>query len=74
MSLDPAHFRNLLFNLRLEVIEPAKMKGSTFMEVQVHHEKILQFNEESGAHGTYEFFRAALCATLRSQALMIHIP
>ena len=74
LSLDPAHFRNLLFNLRLEVIEPAKMKGSTFMEVQVHHEKILQFNEESGAHGTYEFFRAALCATLRSQALMIHIP
>ncbi len=59
LHLDPAHFRNVLFNFKLEVVDPVGL-GWTFVEVQLHHERILEHNEEGHAHESYEFFRSAL--------------
>jgi hypothetical protein len=57
-TLDPTRFRNLLLNLKLHV------EGHTavFVELQVHHAAILEFNERSHAHNVYDFFRSRLAA------------
>ena len=54
-TLDPTHFRNILTNLKLSW-------GSrwTFVEIQIHHHDIFQYNEECHAHDNYNFFRARL--------------
>ena len=58
-NMDPTHFRNLLNNLRMTVSEGGRVHRS-FVEVQVHHERILKYNEQADAHAHYDFFRALL--------------
>ena len=54
-DLDPTHFRNVLNNICIS------FSGTFFIgEVQIHHAKILEFNEASHAHDHYNYFRAAL--------------
>lgn len=54
-DLDPMHFRNILNNLIFRVGE-----RSAFVELQLHHKAIYDFNESSGAHDRFEYFRSAL--------------
>ncbi|KAL1503443.1 hypothetical protein AB1Y20_011931 [Prymnesium parvum] len=54
-ALDPAHFRNLLVNARLQC-----SCGSVFVEVQLHHKQVLALNEERHCHDHYNFLRAKL--------------
>jgi len=57
-DLDPMHFRNILNNLRMSVGE-----RSVFIELQLHHHKVYQHNNDSHAHAHYEYFRSMLPAT-----------
>ena len=57
-DLDPTHFRNALFNLRLSYREQMFLG-----EIQLHHEKIIGHNEESNAHHHYNYFRSLLKET-----------
>ncbi|CAK9053328.1 Hypothetical protein (Fragment), partial [Durusdinium trenchii] len=52
---DPSRFRNVLLNLEL-----SRDGQSHFVELQVHHKLILDFNDESHAHDYYDFFRREL--------------
>eukprot|EP00519_Triparma_laevis_P008571 CAMPEP_0182519176 /NCGR_PEP_ID=MMETSP1321-20130603/44958_1 /TAXON_ID=91990 /ORGANISM="Bolidomonas sp., Strain RCC1657" /LENGTH=1957 /DNA_ID=CAMNT_0024727141 /DNA_START=127 /DNA_END=5997 /DNA_ORIENTATION=- len=55
----PTHFRNILTNLTLEC------NGlSVFTELQIHHREILKYNDESGAHDAYEYFRSLLSSSM----------
>ena len=50
---DPTRFRNLLVNLILT------WDGcTTITELQVHHSKILAYNDHADGHGPYNFFRS----------------
>ena len=62
-ALDPAHFRNLLVNARLELAGGARV----FVELQVHHEGILALNDERHCHAHYNFFRAKLADAYQSE-------
>ena len=61
-TLDPTHFRNLLYNCQLTA-------GSTFMlfEMQVHLKKILEHNETLHAHTPYEYFRSLFSAKYQDE-------
>ncbi|CAE7383637.1 unnamed protein product [Symbiodinium natans] len=52
---DPSRFRNVLLNLELSCGDI-----SHFVELQVHHKMILDFNEVSHAHDFYDYFRREL--------------
>ena len=54
-DLDPMHGRNILNNLILSV-----GKRSVFIELQVHHQAIYEYKEESHEHDVYEHFRSGL--------------
>ena len=56
---DPTHFRNILNNVRLTTHDGRE----AFVEVQVQHQRILQYNNESHAHDHFDFFRSLLAAT-----------
>eukprot|EP00439_Symbiodinium_sp_Y106_P027014 s1986_g3.t1 len=52
---DPSRFRNVLLNLELSCGQI-----SHFVELQVHHQLILGYNETSHAHDFYDYFRREL--------------
>ena len=54
-AVDPTHFRNILNNVRFVYGE-----RSTFAELQMHHQAILKYNDESHAHDHYNHFRSSL--------------
>lgn len=54
-DLDPTHFRNILNNLALTYAG-----RRTFVELQVQHSDILNFNDVSHAHDHYNYFRTLL--------------
>jgi hypothetical protein len=54
-ELDPTHFRNILNNLALTYDG-----RRTFVELQVQHRDILNFNDDSHAHDHYNYFRTLL--------------
>eukprot|EP00966_Prymnesium_polylepis_P271540 6273580-Prymnesium_polylepis.1 len=52
---DPTHFRCIVTNLILSYDGV-----TTIAELQIHHSKILEYNDIAHAHGPYEFFRSLL--------------
>ena len=54
-AVDPTHFRNILNNVLFVYGE-----RSTFAELQMHHQAILKYNDESHAHDHYNHFRSSL--------------
>ena len=59
---DPSRFRNVLLNLELKVEEQ-----SHFVELQVHHKEIYDFNEVSHAHDLYDYFRREMASQYGSE-------
>lgn len=58
-NLDPTHFRYLIVNCELAT---ANGDAAVVVELQVHHQEILKFNDVSHAHDHYDYFRAKLAA------------
>ena len=67
-DLDPTHFRNILFNLRLN----SSCGSRYFVEVQFHVEPILHLNESMGAHACYEYFRSVFAAKCQKHCGSFH--
>ena len=61
-TLEPTHFRNILNNIRVRC-----GTKHVFAELQVHHESILEYNDNSGAHEHYEYFRSKLKSTYEDE-------
>ena len=55
---DPTRFRRFVFNARLSV-----GRASMHVEIQCHHQKILDYNNVSHSHEHYEFFRTKLASS-----------
>lgn len=71
LVLSPSHFRNLLLNVRVcyctkcssTVKKTHECEGPIvkhIFEIQIHHKKILQLDEQQDTHVHYEFFRVLL--------------
>lgn len=60
---DPSRFRNVLLNLELRLND----EQSHFVELQVHHKDIYEFNEESHAHDLYDYFRREMASQYGSE-------
>jgi hypothetical protein len=69
----PTHFRNMLLNCRLKVVEKVVVGSDAvpavffFTEMQIHNQTLLEHNNKMDSHSHYNFFRAKLQDTYESK-------
>ena len=65
-QLDPTRFRYLILNVRVTWGSVSTAERSAFFEIQLHHERILGYNDEAHAHDHYNYFRSRLADSYES--------